>query len=339
MKEILKQLCSIDGVVGYEDDVRHAIEERVKPYATEMYTDSIGNLIVFKKGKKHRKRPMMVCAHMDEVGFLVNRITDDGMIKLIPAGGIDPRVLVGRRMRMGSTKGIISLKAIHLTTVAERKTAPPLKDLYVDIGSKSKKETEAKVSIGDPVAFDSDFYDIGDCVKGKAIDDRFGCTVMIKMLEKTLPYDTYFVFTTGEEIGTQGALMASSRLKPGGCLIIEGTTAADLPEVEEHKQSTRHRQGAVVSVIDGGTVYNREIREKILAAADKKKIKWQYRQSANGGTDAGAIHVSSVGCLAFGLAAPVRYIHSACNMLNMSDAEEVLKLAELFNEEVGELDV
>ena len=118
MKELLKQLCELDGVPGYEDEVRAFIEKEAKPYATSMEVDPVGNLIVFKKGKQARKRPLAMFAHMDEVGFLVKDITEDGMLKLATAGGIDPRVLIGRRMRVGEKKipGFISLKAIHLTT-------------------------------------------------------------------------------------------------------------------------------------------------------------------------------------------------------------------------------
>ncbi len=342
MKELLKQLCELDGVPGYEDEVRLAIEKLVEKHATEMTVDPLGNLIVFKKGKKRRARPLMVCAHMDEVGFLARTITDDGMIKLTPAGGIDPRVLIGRRMKVGPKKisGVISIKAIHLTTPEERLVAPPLKSLYVDIGSQSKAQTEALCSVGDQVTFDSAFIEFGDnCIKAKAIDDRIGCAVMIKMIEGDLPYDTYFVFSAGEEIGGRGATVAAERIQPGACLIIEGTTAADMPDIEEHERSTAQRSGAVVSVIDGGTVYSRPLRERILKAADKAGIKWQYRASGNGGTDAADIHIAGVGALSFGLATPTRYIHCACNVLHMPDADEVLKLAVLFNKEVGELDV
>ena len=104
MKELLKQLCTLDGVPGYEDEVRAFIEKEAAPYATSMEVDPVGNLIVFKKGAKARKRPLLLMAHMDEVGFLVKDITEDGMLKLAPAGGIDPRVLIGRRMRVGEKK-------------------------------------------------------------------------------------------------------------------------------------------------------------------------------------------------------------------------------------------
>ena len=342
MKELLKQLCELDGVPGYEDEVREFIEKQAAPYADEMLVDAMGNLIVFKKGAKPRKRPLLVMAHMDEVGFLVRDITEDGMLKLAKAGGIDPRVLIGRRMRVGEQKlpGIISLKAIHLTPPEERKEAPGLDSLYIDIGCTSREEAEALVMRGEPAVFDSRFMEFGvDCVKAKAIDDRIGCAVMLELLKNDLPYDTYFAFVVGEEIGSRGATVAGRRIQPGCVMVIEGTTAADMPDVAPHKQSCRQRQGAVVSLIDSDTVYSREFREKMLKAADEKGVKWQYRKSANGGTDAGVGTTSGPAALAFGLSAPVRYIHCACNVAYLPDLEEVRKLAEIVIEEAGELDV
>ena len=341
MKELLRALCTLDGVPGYEDEVREYIEQQVKPYATEMEVDPIGNLIVFKKGRKRRARPMMVTAHMDEVGFLVDSITEDGMLKLGMAGGIDPRVLIGRKMRVGAKKlpGVISLKAIHLTTPEERKNAAPLKSLYIDIGAQSRKEAEKLVAIGDPAVFASEFYELGDCVKAKAIDDRVGCAVMIELLKQDLPYDTYFVFATNEEIGSRGALIAAQRVRPGCVLALEGTTAADMPGIPEHKRSCSQRQGAVVSILDRSTVYDRPFREKVLKAADKAGVKWQYRASANGGTDARVAAAAAEGGLAFGIAAPTRYIHCACNVVYLPDVEEVLKLAAVVIKEAGELHV
>lgn len=342
IKELLRELCTLDGVSGYEDEVREYIVKLVKPYADEMTVDAIGNLIVFKKGAKRRIRPMLVCAHMDEVGFLVERITEDGMLRLDAAGGIDPRVLIGRRMRVGQKKvpGVISLKAIHLTTVEERKSAPPLDKLYIDIGAQSREEAEHLVQVGDPAMFASDFYELGDnCVKAKAIDDRVGCAVMIELLKHDLPYDTYFVFATNEEIGSRGALIAAQRVRPGCVLALEGTTAADMPDVPEHKRSTSQRKGAAVSILDKGTVYSREFREQILKAADEAGIRWQYRASANGGTDARVAAAAAEGALAFGIAAPTRYIHCACNVVYLPDVEEVLKLTALVIKEAGELNV
>ena len=332
MKEILKQLCAKNGVPGYEDEVRECIRQMVEPYADEIIEDHLGNLLVLKKGKQPRKAPMMVCAHMDEVGFLISRITSDGMFKIVPSGGIDPRVLVGRRMEVGLQKvpGVISLKAIHLTTPEERKVAPGIDTLYIDIGASSQKEAEQYARVGDYATFDSRWVEFGeDRIKSKAIDDRIGCAVMVELIKEGVEKDTWFAFVVGEEIGSRGAQAAASRIKPRWGLVIEGTTAADIPGVREHERSCFQGGGAVVSLADRGSVYNREFVRRLTGKADEAGIRWQYRASMNGSTDAGVMHQAGEGAQVFGLAAPVRYIHSASNVLHWPDAEEVLKMARL----------
>ncbi len=340
MKELLKQLCTLDGIGGYEDEVREGIMKLAAPYADEMLTDAIGNLLVFKKGKSRRSSPLALCAHMDEVGLMVRTITENGMLKLAFVGSIDPRVLIGRKMKVGLKKipGVISLKAIHLTTPEERKVAPPLGSLYIDIGATSRKEAEKYVSVGDPCYFDSPFKEIGpENVCSKAIDDRVGCAVMLKLMQEELPFDTWFVFSTNEEIGgTRGALIAAQRLNPSFIGILEGTTAADMPDVEDRSHSTTQRQGCVVSIMDKGTIYHRDTHRRMTALATEAGIKWQYRRSANGSTDAAGMHKAHAGAKAFGMAIPTRYIHCACNMAYLPDIEEMLKMARLFVKECGD---
>ena len=126
MTELLKTLCALPGPSGCEDAVRAFVLKKAKPYADALRTDAIGNVMVF------------VCAHMDEVGVIVKKITDDGMIKFGFVGGVDPRVVIGRPVRFGEVTGVIGIKAVHLTTAAERRTMPKAKDLYIDIGASSR---------------------------------------------------------------------------------------------------------------------------------------------------------------------------------------------------------
>lgn len=334
--ELLKDLCQCDGVSGYEDDVRKYIASRIGKIADEMFTDPQGNLIVFKKGEKRRREKMLVCAHMDEVGVLVRSITDDGMLKFATVGGIDPRVMIGRRMKVGKGRiaGVISIKAIHLTTPEDRKIAPAADTLYIDIGANSRADAEKYTHIGDYATFDSDFVEFGDKrVKSKAIDDRIGCAVMVALIEEGVPYDTWFTFNVGEEIGSRGAKTACGYVKPDLGLVIEGTTAGDVHGVADHMRSTYQGGGAAVSIIDKSSVYNRDFVRSITDKADAEGIRWHYRASQNGSTDAGTIHQTGVGALAFGIAAPVRYIHSAVNVLYTPDFDELLKLARLFVKE------
>jgi putative aminopeptidase FrvX len=337
MIELLQTLSRLDGPSGAEDPVRDYIRQAVTPYAKEIIEDPMGNLMVYVPGKRKSRKKIMVCAHMDEVGFIVKEITEDGVLKFGFVGGIDPRVVIGRRVRFGSVQGIVGIKAVHLTTKAEREHMPKTSDLYIDIGASSKKEAEAKVSLGDYGTFDSEPVLFGDgLLKAKAIDDRLGCAVMLKLIEETPPVDTWFAFHVQEEVGLRGARPSAYRIQPDVCLVVEGTTAADLANVDAHKQVCALRKGAVIPFMDRGTIYDAELFTMLRQAADQAGVPWQTKQMIAGGTDAGQIHKSRSGVKCCGLAAPVRYIHSPVSVAAISDMENVLQLARLFLKEVGE---
>ena len=339
MLELIKTLCALPGPSGCEDAVRGFIREHAEPYADKVETDPMGNLFVYRAGKKHLPKPVMLCAHMDEVGLIVKKITEDGMLKFGFVGGVDPRVVIGRAVRFGETRGVVGIKAVHLSTAAERKTAPKTKDLYIDIGATSKKAAEAKVALGDYGVFDSEIVEFGDgLLKSKALDDRLGCAVLLTLLREEPPVDTWFVFTAQEEVGTRGAATAAFRLEPDFCLVVEGTTAADLAEVPEARQVCALRKGAVIPFMDRGTIYDRELFELLRDAAEERGIPWQTKQMVAGGTDAGRIHKSGAGVRTAGLAAPLRYIHSPSSVAAVSDLACVLELARAFLELIGKED-
>lgn len=339
MLELIKTLCALPGPSGCEDKVRDYIRTEAEPHADKIESDPMGNLFVFRAGKKKLQKPVMLCAHMDEVGLIVKDITEDGMLKFGFVGGVDPRVVIGRPVRFGDTVGVIGIKAVHLTTASERKTAPRTKDLYIDIGASSKKAAEAKVARGDYGVFDSEIVEFGDgLLKAKALDDRLGCAVLLTLLREQPPVDTWFVFTAQEEVGTRGAATAAFRLSPEICLVVEGTTAADLAEVPEAQQVCALRRGAVIPFMDRGTIYDRALFELLRDAAEEKNIPWQTKQMVAGGTDAGRIHKSGAGVRTVGLAAPLRYIHSPSSVAAKCDLDCVLALAREFLERIGKED-
>lgn len=339
MLELIKTLCALPGPSGCEDAVRDFIRAQAESYADNIETDPMGNLFVYRAGKKHLPKPVMLCAHMDEVGLIVKKITEDGMLKFGFVGGVDPRVVIGRTVRFGETRGVVGIKAVHLSTAAERKTAPKTKDLYIDIGATSRKAVEALVSLGDYGVFDSEIVAFGDgLIKAKALDDRLGCAVLLTLLRDEPPVDTWFVFTAQEEVGTRGAATSSFRLAPDFCLVVEGTTAADLAEVPEARQVCALRRGAVIPFMDRGTIYDRELFELLRDAAEARGIPWQTKQMVAGGTDAGRIHKSGAGVRTAGLAAPLRYIHSPSSVAAISDLTCVLELARAFLELIGKED-
>ncbi len=330
MIETLKTLCGLSGVSSWEDPVRDYIRQRVEPHADRVEVDALGNLIVFKRGAKAAGNKLMLCAHMDEVGLIVKSVTDEGYLKFGCVGGIDRRILLGKQVEVGERKipGIIGLKAIHLTTAEERKKVPKLTDLYIDIGAKDKEEALAQVEPGDVCTFVSDAVEFGEgLLKAKAIDDRVGCAVMVKLLEEELPMDCTFVFTAMEEVGTRGAFGAAFSVTPEIALVLEGTTAADVPALEPDRQVCWPGKGPVLSWMDGGTIYDRGLFELLRELAEKNGIPWQMKHYLSGGTDGGAVQRTKAGVRVTGISAAVRYLHAPNSVCSISDAEQMLALA------------
>lgn len=333
MIETVKTLCALSGVASFEDPVREYLMEQAKPYADEMRVDALGNLIVFKKGAKSTGNKLMLCAHMDEVGLIIKRITDDGYLKFAPIGGIDRRVLLGKRVFVGWNRvpGIIGLKAVHLTTAEERGKVPRLEEYYLDIGAKDKEEAESLVELGDFAVFDNECLEFGNGMfKAKAIDDRVGCAVMLKMLQRDLPMDCVFAFTVQEEVGTRGAFGAAFSVTPEIALVLETTTAADLPGIKGQKRVCAPGQGPVISLMDGGTIYDKELFQLMCDTADSLGIPWQVKHYIAGGNDSRVIQRTKGGVRVAGLSAAVRYLHAPTSVGATKDFEQMLTLTAAF---------
>ena len=341
LKELLIKLSELDCIAGDEGEITAFIKKEIEPYADSVETDAVGNIIAFKKGAKRRVRPLMVTAHIDEVGFYITGINESGTLKLGMTGGIDPRVLIGAKLRCGKKKvpGIISLKAIHLVSREEEKVAPALRQLYVDIGASSREQAQGMVAVGEPVYFDTPAHEVGDCLLAKAIDDRIGCAIMIECLKKPLEYDTWFVFNSGEEIGCRGSIVAAKRILPGIMVAIEGSPAADIEDVPEHKVSCLMRHGVALPLLDRGTVYDRDLRETIGKKATEAGIAWQYCFTVAGSTDASSASGAGTGALAIGVEVPTRYLHAPAGLVYPPDMEAGLAMTELIIKEVGECNV
>lgn len=334
MIELLKKLCALSGPSGREERVREYIEQYAKPYADEMFTDPMGNLHVFRKGSVS-DRVLMVCAHMDEVGLIVTGITNDGYLKFDFVGGVDRRVVIGKRVWMGehNIPGVIGVKAYHLCKGEADKSVPPVSALYVDIGMETREDAEKLISLGDVGCFDPDVFEFGGMLKAKALDDRLGCAVCMKLLAQQPACDTWFVFTCQEEVGARGAGTAAFRIRPDAALIIEGTTAADLPGVAAHKTICKPGNGVVIPFMDRNTIYDQKLYRAMTALADENGIKWQTKQMIAGGTDACNIQRSRGGVPVVGIAAALRNIHSPACVGSIADFEAIYCLADLFMKE------
>ena len=326
--DLLERLCKCSGISGDESEIRNLIKKEIENYADEIITDNLGNLIVYKKGKKRAKHKLMLSAHMDEVGLMVTDITSDGYLKFNEVGGIDKRVLLGKQVTVGADKlnGVIGIKPIHLTKGDESSTVPAMSEMYIDIGADSADEAKKYIGIGDSVNFVTDFEQNGMTIKSKALDDRFGCYVLIELIKSELEYDAHFVFAVQEEVGLRGAKVAAYTVDPEFSIVVETTTAADVPEVDAHKQVCNLSQGAVISVMDRRTIYDKELVKAAFNIAEKCTADAQYKRAVAGGNDAGVIHQSRGGVRTLAVSLPCRYLHAPSCIVNISDCESTLKL-------------
>lgn len=333
---LLEKLCQINGTSGDEGKVRDYIISQIKDYC-EYTVDPLGSIIAYKKGASSAKNKVMISAHMDEVGMIVTSIKSDGTITVSEVGGVDPRVVIGRQVSVGESgiNGVVGAKAIHNLSADERKKAPKFSSLYVDIGATNKEEAEKLVSLGDRVHFSSEFVSFGDgFIKGKAIDDRFGCAVMIELIQSELPYDCTFTFVVQEEVGLRGARPAAYTVDPDFALVLEATTAADIPLASGEKRCCELGKGAVVSHMDRSTIYDKELYNISREISKEQGIGWQTKTMVAGGNDSGAIHISRGGVRTTAISAPCRYLHSPSCVVKLSDLEDCEKLAKLMIEKM-----
>ncbi|MBR4942280.1 MAG: M42 family metallopeptidase [Clostridia bacterium] len=333
--DLLKDLCAIDGISGDEGRVADYICKKVSDFGYEAKRDRLGNVSVFVKGLSNEKL-RMIDAHMDEVGFIVTSVTPDGYIKLAPVGGFDSRIVPGKAIRISGRKGtvpaVIGICPVHLDHNAAKAAKVP--ELFADMGAKDGEDAKQYVRPGDYAAFDTvpELFGNG-YFKAKAIDDRIGCAVMLRHLQNgiTPAYDTVFSFSTREEVGGAGVKAASFANAPDEALVLEGTTAADIPGVSGVKRVCLQNGGVVVNIKDS-TIYDAKISDRIREMANEAGIPWQSKQIISGGTNAGSIIPSRGGIPCAGLSVPARYIHSPASTAALADCKAMLELSALWLE-------
>lgn len=325
--ELLKDLCQIDGVSGAEDLVREYIEAQVKDYC-DCRVDARGNLICFKKGKKTPSKKIMLSAHMDEVGFVVTGVDADGFLRFSTVGGIDSRVVIGKRVRLESgISAIVGTKPIHVQSKEEQDTPLKVSEMYLDIGAKDKEDALASVSLGDHAAFFSNVVEFGNGrIKAKALDDRVGCACLIQLLQQEAEYDFTACFTVCEECGKSGADNAAFSVEPDIAIIVECTAAADVHGVSELDNIATQGDGPCISFMDGGCIYDRSLVRRTLALGKEKNIPCQIKRGVSGGNDAAVIQVNRAGVKVVAVSLPGRYIHSASCVLKLSDVDATTQL-------------
>ena len=336
MLNILKGLCLLDGVSGNESKVAEYIVNEIAPYA-ECYIDPLGNVIAHKKGTSSAKKRVLFDAHMDEVGLIITGIKDDGMLTFSCIGGINTEVLLAKRVKIGNVFGVICVKPIHMLSGDEKKKVPDKESLLIDIGASSKAEAEQYIEIGDTAVFDSDYIEFGDNkIKAKAIDDRLGCAILIDIIKSDLPFDAWFSFSVQEEVGLRGAKTATFSVDPDFAIAIEATTACDIIDTPDNKSVCKLNEGAVVSFMDGSTLYEKTLFDASINTAKNSGKKIQVKRGTSGGNNAGAIHLTKSGVRTVALSIPCRYLHSPECVIDKRDIESVKDIAVALFEQMAD---
>ena len=336
MLNIFKGLCLLDGVSGNESKVAEYIVNEIAPYA-ECYIDPLGNVIAHKNGASAAKKRVLFDAHMDEVGLIITGIKDDGMLTFSCVGGINTEVLLAKRVKIGDVYGVICVKPIHMLSGDEKKKVPDKEGLLIDIGASSKAEAEQYIEIGDTAVFDSDYIEFGDNkIKAKAIDDRLGCAILIDIIKSDLPFDAWFSFSVQEEVGLRGAKTATFSVDPDFAIAIEATTACDIIDTPDNKSVCKLNEGAVVSFMDGSTLYEKTLLDATINTAKNSGKKIQVKRGTSGGNNAGAIHLTKSGVRTVALSIPCRYLHSPECVIDKRDIESVKDIAVALFEQMAD---
>ncbi len=335
MHKVLKELSMLNGIPSQEKQVRDYMTKAMQNDAEISY-DNLGSIIAKKVGKQEGPR-IMVAGHMDEVGFMVTKITDEGYVKFIPAGGWWSQVMLAQQMEITTkegkkVRGVIGAKAPHILTPEERKKPVDIKDMYLDVGVKDKEEAEKlNIRLGDMITPYIETTTLANkkYYLGKAWDNRVGCAAAIDVLKRLKKQDhpnQYFgVGTVQEEVGLRGATTSAYHINPDIGIAVDTTIAHDFPK---GSKETVLGEGVGIMISDSSMVGHQGLRNFVLEIADKHKIPYQLTHLQRGGTDGGKIHLSRSGAPSIALCVPVRYLHSHTSIMHEDDYNALVDLIE-----------
>ncbi|MDH5381300.1 MAG: M42 family metallopeptidase [Cyclobacteriaceae bacterium] len=327
---LLKEICEVAGAPGYESRVRTIVLREIEKYVDEVKIDNLGNVIALKKGRSSEKKSM-IAAHMDEIGFMVTHIDENGFLRFTPLGGFDPKTLTAQRVIVHGKKdlvGVMGSKPIHVMNAEEKQQNVKLTDFFIDLGM-GVEEVKKYISIGNPVTRERELIEMGDCVNCKSIDNRVSVFILIEALKtiKETPYDTYAVFTVQEEVGLRGANVSAHQINPDFGFGLDTTIAYDLPGAAAHEMVTKLGEGTAIKVMDASTICDYRMVDYMKQIADKNKIKWQLEVLTAGGTDtAGVQRMGKNGSISGAVSIPTRNLHQVIEMANKSDIQGSIDL-------------
>lgn len=316
--ELLRKLSLCVSPSGRESSIREIIKNELTPFCDEIYTDTLGNLICRKKGNGKK---LMLAAHMDEIGFMVNYIDEKGFLRFSTIGGVTKYNSINSAVQfINGTEGKISYEN------KENPSTVSFEKMYMDIGADSRESAEKCVSIGDMASYAPYFALTESRIMGKALDDRAGCWALIRAMQsaKDSPNDIYAVFTAQEEVGLRGARTSASAINPDLAIAVDVSNVGDTPFSEE--LNLRLGKGPAVKMKDASFIIHESVRKLLIDAAEKGSIPYQLEAASYGGTDAGAIHLSGGGVPSGTISIPTRYIHSANEVIDRKDLENTAGL-------------
>lgn len=342
MDTLLKRIIEAAGISGFENEIAKLMQKELQKVCGVARRDSFGNVIA-KKGEGKKK--LMLTAHMDEVGLLVKNISKEGFISFIKVGGIDDRILPAQKVLIKSKKGdvfgIIGSKPPHVQKEEEKKAAVKYEDMFIDIGAVSKEDAEKKVSVGDAVIFEPHSGVLsGRFCYGKAIDNRVGCYVLLKIMEKLkAKAEVYAVASVQEEVGLKGAKASSFSINPDFALVIDTSVAGDSPALKERDSSLKLGAGVGITLIEAGGrgfIVNEKVKDLLLGLARTHQIKHQIDIIEGGMTDAAMIYMNREGILTGVLTVPTRYVHAPTGVFSLDDVEAAITLGVKAIESIAE---
>ncbi len=329
--KLLKEIAEVAGAPGHEQRVREIVIREITPLVDEVKVDNMGNVYAIKKGKANKR--VMRGAHMDEIGFIVTHIDEDGFVRFHTLGGFDPKTLTAQRVIIHGKKdviGVMGSKPIHVMSAEERTKMPKTTDYFIDLGM-DKKEVEKLVSLGDPITRERGLIEMGNCVNCKSLDNRLAVFILIESLKalknKQVPYDVYGVFTVQEEVGIRGANVAALEIKPDFGFGLDTTIAFDVPGAKPEEMVTKLGAGTAIKVMDSSTICDYRMVKYMEKVAKKHKITYQKEILTAGGTDtAGIQRMNPGGAIAGAISIPTRHIHQVIEMANKDDIQGSIDL-------------
>lgn len=340
---LLNKICTVPGAPGFEKEIRNLVLEEIKDLADEVEVDNMGNVYAIKRGKGDKK--IMVGAHMDEIGFIVTHIDDNGFIRFHTLGGFDPKTLTAQRVIVHGKKdviGVMASKPIHVMTAEERTKVAKITDYFIDTGL-PVEEVKELVTVGDSVTREREFIEMGNCVNGKSLDNRLAVFILIETLKnlkgKEIPYDLFGVFTVQEEVGIRGANVSALRVNPDFGFGLDTTIAFDLPGAAPHEMITKLGEGTAIKLMDSATICDYRMVKYMKLTADKHNIKWQPEILTAGGTDtAGIQRMTEGGSIAGAVSIPTRHLHQVIEMAHKDDIKGSIDLLTACIEDITTFD-